>query len=133
MNDQGVDALLSRWAEAEAAGDADAIGECLTDDFLGVGPFGFTLPREAWLQRHAPDGLVYESFELSERQDREYGDTVVVTTRIDQPGSYQGNPIPATVRATLVIVRRDGEWRLATNHMSFVAGTPGAPTMGPPR
>ena len=34
---------------------------------------------------------------------------------------------PAGARTTLVLVKRDGQWVIATDHMSFVAGTPGAP------
>lgn len=129
-----VQALLDRWVAAEAAGDMETIAGCLTDDFLGVGPLGFLLPRQAWLDRHAPNALVYEKYELQETQLREYGDTVVVTTKLDQPGTYQGNPIPANTRSTLVLVRQDGEWRISTHHMSFVAGTPGAPPVpGPPQ
>lgn len=129
-----ITAALDRWAAAEAAGDADAIAGLLTDDFLGVGPLGFLLPRQAWLGRHGPDALTYEKFELQETQVREYGDTAVVTTLVDQPGTYQGNPIPRNVRSTLVLVNQDGAWRLAQNHMSFVAGTPGAPQVpGPPQ
>ena len=134
LDNEGITTVLDRWAAAEAAGDAEAIAGCLSEDFLGVGPLGFILPKQAWLQRHSPDGLVYEKFELQETQVREYGDTAVVTTLVDQPGTHQGNPIPRNTRSTLVLVKQDGQWRITTDHMSFVAGTPGAPPIpGPPR
>lgn len=90
-----ITAMLDRWATAEAAGDADAISACLTDDFLGVGPLGFMLPRQAWLGRHGPNALEYEKFELQETLLREYGDTAVVTALVDQPGTHPGQPDPA--------------------------------------
>lgn len=126
-DDSGITAVLDRWASSEAAGDVDAISGCLSEDFVGIGPLGFILPRQAWLHRHRPDGLVYEKFELQETQVREYGDTAVVTTLVDSPGAYQGHPIPHSTRSTLVLVKQDGQWRITTDHMSFVAGTPGAP------
>lgn len=56
--------------------------------------------------------------------------TVVVIGRQNQSGGHQGNPLPVdAVRLTLVLLRQRGEWRLAGAHMSFIAGTLGAPPM----
>ena len=41
--------------------------------------------------------------------------------------AYRGNPVPEAVRATLTLVSDAGSWKLAAIHMSFIAGTPGAP------
>ena len=126
-----IDHTLAAWAAAERDGDAAALDTLLTDDFTAVGPLGFILPRQAWLARHRPGGgLVYDSFGLAEVQTRMLGaDVAVVTARNDQPGSYQGNPIPEAVRATLILARENGRWRLAAAHLSFIAGTAGAPPM----
>jgi ketosteroid isomerase-like protein len=99
----------------------------LTDDFLGVGPLGFTLPKQAWLARYHAGDLKYQTFELGERHVRSYGNATVVTARLTAAGTYQDHPLPTALRATLVIVRQPGGWRLAGGHMSFIAGTPGAP------
>lgn len=129
-----ITAVLDRWAAAELAGDQAALDGLLTDDFLGIGPLGFLLPRQSYLGRHAPNGLSYDSFTLEDVQLRTYGDhTAVVATRLVQPGSYQGNPVPEQARTTIVLVRSDGAWKLTNVQFSFVAGTPGAPPMpGPP-
>jgi ketosteroid isomerase-like protein len=124
---EDITATLYRWAAAEASGDAEAIAQCLSEDFLGVGPLGFILPRREWLQRHDPGGLDYEKFELQDIYLRLYGDTAVVTALVEQPGTYEGNPIPQRTRSTLLLVKQGRQWRITTHHMSFVAGTPGAP------
>jgi ketosteroid isomerase-like protein len=126
-----IDHTLAAWTAAERDGDAAALDTLLTEEFTAVGPLGFILPKQAWLARHRPDGgLVYDSFGLAEVQTRMLGaDVAVVTARNDQPGSYQGNPIPEAVRATLILAREDGRWRLAAAHLSFIAGTAGAPPM----
>jgi hypothetical protein len=39
--------LLAAWVEAEQHGHTDTLGALLTDDFIGIGPVGFMLPRQA--------------------------------------------------------------------------------------
>jgi hypothetical protein len=65
-----------------------------------------------------------------------------VTARQDAVGTFQDNPTPQVLRNTLVLVADDDtgsdDLKIAQIHMSFVAGTPGAPPIpgapppGPP-
>lgn len=121
-----VETFLAEWSAAERNGDAAALDTLITDDFLGVGPLGFTLTKPAWLVRHE-QGLAYDTFGLEEVQARVHGDAAVVTARQAARGTYRGNPTPEAVRATLTLVKADDHWRMAGIHMSFIAGTPGAP------
>lgn len=123
-----ITAFLAEWTAAEQKGDAAYLDTHLTDDFVGVGPFGFMLPKPAWLGRFE-SGLSYESFRLDEVQVRVYGDAAVVVARAEQVGTFGGNPVPEATRATLVAVRQPDGWRVAGIHFSFVAGTAGAPPM----
>ena len=41
-----IQAFLDEWSAAEQAGDTERLEALLTDDFAGVGPLGFTLPRQ---------------------------------------------------------------------------------------
>jgi ketosteroid isomerase-like protein len=125
MND--VNAFLDDWTNAEQAADTAALATMLTDDFVGVGPLGFMLPKPAWVGRHASGDLVYETFDLAEVDVRIHGDAALVTARHDAKGAFQGNPIPEALRASLALVKDGGGWKLATLHLSFIAGTPGAP------
>jgi ketosteroid isomerase-like protein len=124
-----IQTFLDEWSAAEGAGDSERIAAMLTDDFTAVGPLGFILPRQAWLARHSPGELSYDSFGLAEIRARVHGEAAVVTARNNTSGSYQGHPIPEATRATLVLVRDAGNWQLAAAHMSFLAGTRGAPPM----
>jgi hypothetical protein len=60
----------------------------------------------------------------------------VVTARQVAKGAFMGNPTPEQIRATLSLVHdgaADADWQIAGIHMSFIAGTPGAPPLpGPP-
>lgn len=126
---EGITEFLSGWTAAEVNGDTTALHDSLTDDFTAVGPLGFTLSKRDWLARHAAGALKYEAFELDELQLRRYGEVAVATALQHGQGSYQGNAVPSTLRVTLVLVLQSPSWRLASAHMSFVAGTPGAPRM----
>jgi ketosteroid isomerase-like protein len=122
-----IDEFLSAWCGAERDADVKALDSLLTEDFVGVGPLGFTPDKPAWLARHRGGDLTYDTFKLDERQIRVHGDTVVATVRQLARGAYQGHPTPDPIRATLTIIKESGQWRLAGIHMSFIAGTPGAP------
>jgi ketosteroid isomerase-like protein len=126
-----IDTFLSAWTAAELAGETEKLAGLLTDDFYGVGPLGFVLPRPAWLGRHE-QGLDYEAFDLDEVQVHLYGDLGLVIARNNTRGTHRGRPIPEAVRATLVIPADSGRRRLAAIHMSYIAGTPGAPTLPGP-
>jgi ketosteroid isomerase-like protein len=126
-----IHAFLSQWTAAERAGDAETLATLLTDDFYGVGPLGFVLPRPAWLDRHH-QGLAYEQFGLEEIQIRLYGDVAVVTARNNTRGTYRGQPVPEALRVTLVILPNSEALRLVAVHMSFIAGTEGSPPLPGP-
>lgn len=126
--DDSVSSFLQQWAAAERAGDAAALEELLTEDFTGVGPVGFVLSKAAWTGRHS-QGLRYQAFDVDEVQVRTYGDIAVAVGRDTQRGTAFGHAVPEAARATHVLVRQAGRWRLASLHLSFIAGTPGAPPL----
>jgi ketosteroid isomerase-like protein len=126
QNDE-IAAFLAEWASAEQRGDTTALDRQLTDDFVGVGPLGFTLSKSEWVARHIAGDLTYDAFQLTDVQTRRYGDAAVATAHQTGRGAYRGNPAPTDLRAILVLVQQAGDWQLAGIHMSFIAGTPGAP------
>ena len=63
---QPIDSFLDEWTSAERAGDTSALAALLTDDFTGVGPLGFVLPKAAWLARHQQGTLSYQAFRFDE-------------------------------------------------------------------
>jgi ketosteroid isomerase-like protein len=125
-----IHSFLAQWADAERAGDTEMLDKTLlADGFYAVGPMGFVLPKPAWLARHRQGDLTYQTFDLDELTTHVLGETAIVTARNNTRGTYQGHPIPEAVRATLVIARDKGTWQLVALHMSFIAGTRGAPPL----
>ncbi|HZD66781.1 MAG TPA: nuclear transport factor 2 family protein [Acidimicrobiales bacterium] len=126
-----INSFLADWTAAERAGDVDALAALLAEDFVGTGPLGFSLSKPDWIARHR-QGLSYGAFGLEEIQVRTYDQVAVVIAHHRQRGDFRGNPIPEAAAATHVLVRDGGSWRLGVAHLSFVAGTPGAPPVPGP-
>jgi ketosteroid isomerase-like protein len=131
MNDS-IGTFLRNWSRAELTGDAGTLDRLLTDDFSAVGPLGFILPKPAWLGRHRGGDLHYTAFTVDDPVVRLLGPVALVTATNHTEATYQGHPVPGVLRVTLVLVSGDQGWRLTANHMSFVAGTPGAPPIPGP-
>lgn len=117
-----IEALVAAWAAAETRGDVDALGQILAEDFVGVGPRGFLLPRDAWLTRHRSGDLRYTAIGWDDLTVRAYGTTLVVIGRQDARGTYQGHDSSGRLRGTLIWVRQGEAWRLAGLHYSPLAG-----------
>jgi len=116
--------LTDAWAAAELSGDAAFLESVLVDDFIGIGPLGFMLTKQEWLARHQSGDLKYEAFNLDEIKVRVYSDAAVLTGRQVQKGAYRGNSIQAQFRTTLVFVQQQGQWKLASLHLSTIGQTP---------
>jgi hypothetical protein len=129
---QSIDEFCQEWSAAECAGDAGVLAGMVADDFVGVGPLGFTLDKEQWLDRHRSTDLRYESFELSEMQSRLRDAAAVITASLDARGAYRGHETPHVLRTTIVLVPLGDTWQLVGVHHSYVAGTPGAPALPVP-
>jgi ketosteroid isomerase-like protein len=122
--DERILELTSAWVDAELHADTDALREMLHDDFVGVGPLGFMLPKPAWIGRHHSGDLEYQSLSLSDTSVRHFGDTAIVIAAQHQQATYQGRPVPGDqFRITLVIVG-GGEPRIAGLQLSPIAPPP---------
>ncbi|MGH9289015.1 MAG: nuclear transport factor 2 family protein [Acidimicrobiales bacterium] len=121
-----VDELLTVWAEAERSCDRESLDALLTDDFVGVGPVGFMLPKQAWLSRFG-QGLHYDHLDLDEVSTRRHGDAAVVVAHQRAVGQHQGNPTPGDTRVSFVVVGTDGAGlQIAGIQYSFLGHVPGS-------
>jgi ketosteroid isomerase-like protein len=123
--EQEVVRLADAWANAELRGDITILERILANDYIGIGPLGFMLTKQEWLARHQAGDLKYESFSLDEVKVRVYNtDAAVLTGRQVQHGAYRGNSIQAQFRTTLVFVHQQGQWQLASLHLSPIGQAP---------
>ena len=120
-----VQDLVQRWAAAERAGDAAALDTLLDPQFVGIGPRGFVLTREQWLERYRTGSLQNQAFAWEDVQVRDYSDAAVAVGVQAQQTTYQGHDSSGRFRGTLVTVRKDGRWLIAGVHLSPLAEPPG--------
>jgi ketosteroid isomerase-like protein len=117
--------FLATWTQAELDADREALAQMLTDDFTGIGPLGFTLSKQDWLDRHGP--LAYQELELTDIVTRTYGEVVIATATQTQQATFKENKVPGTFRTTVVLVHKENAWKIANVQFSFVAGAEGSP------
>jgi hypothetical protein len=114
--------LDRRWAAAEVAGDVAALAAIAHEDFRLVGPAGFVLDRERWLDRHRSGDLVTRSLRVDDdAADRVFAQTAVAVGRAAQEAEYRGQPASGEFRLTRVAVHDGGGRRLAALHLSAIA------------
>jgi ketosteroid isomerase-like protein len=134
LNEEAIEDLNRRWADAEVRGDIAALDALATDDFRLIGPAGFVLDKQQWLDRYRDGDLVTRSLRFEDAQTHLYGDTAVSIGRHVQQAEYQGHPVNGEFRSTHVAVREGDRWRLAGCQLSPIGGPPPfAPPGGPAR
>jgi ketosteroid isomerase-like protein len=122
--------LGRHWANAERAGDADALEQLLADDFLLVGPRGFMLDKTQYLGSRRSGDLRHESLIWEDVSVRAYGDAAVAVGTQTQRSMYQGRDASGRFRVTLVAVHYGDRWTVVGLHYSPIAQPPeGAATL----
>ena len=117
------------WVAAELAADVDTLDALATDDFHLVGPFGFVLDKQQWLDRYRSGDFATNAMRWHDVEAREYGDSVVTIGTQSQEASYNGAPSNGEFRITHVFARDGDRWKIAGMQLSpttFVP--PAAPT-----
>jgi ketosteroid isomerase-like protein len=115
--------LVQKWSAAEQQGDPTLLDGLLADRFIGVGPLGFVLNREQWLERFR-NGLDNRAFTVTDPQVHDHGTSAVVVGVLDQHTTWHGQDNSGRFRITLLGTRGDDTWRLASVHIGPLQ-TPG--------
>jgi ketosteroid isomerase-like protein len=116
--------LGRQWANAERAGDADALSPLLADEFLLVGPLGFLLDKTQYLGSRRSGDLRHESLVWEDVRVRVYNDAAVAVGIQTQRSTYRGRDASGRFRVTLVAVRYGDRWTVVGLHYSPIAQPP---------
>lgn len=129
--EEAIRQLHRSWADAEQRGDTGTLAALTTDEFVLVGPLGFLLNKQQWLDRYRNGDLDTTSLDWHDTQTRIYGGCAVVVGVHSQKAAYRGNPVDGDFRSTHIVICRDGQWLLAGIQLSPIAAPP-AFTQNPP-
>jgi hypothetical protein len=129
LTSEEISKLLGRFAEAQTLSDVDALSGLLTDDFKLVGPLGFVVPKQLWLEQFHTAALQIELLEWDEVDVRTYADAgfAIAIGELTQAATYAQNRSDGRFRVTLIAVGHGVTWQLAGAHYSPIAA-PGLPT-----
>lgn len=116
--------LGRRWAEAELHADVNALNELLDADFICVGPLGFMLNKEQYLEGRRTGDLKHESFNWDDVKVRVYGDAAIAVGAQVQKSTYQGHDASGQFRETQVYSRKRDGWVMASMHLSPIGQPP---------
>ena len=110
--------LGAQWAHAELRGDTTVLESILADDFVAVGPRGFVLDKEQYLEPRRSGDLRIEAFAWSDVTVREYGAAAIAVGIQTQQAAYRGQDASGRFRVTHVAVRKAGRWQVVGLHIS---------------
>jgi hypothetical protein len=123
--DEQVRNLGRRWVEAEQRGDVATLDAITAPDFTLVGPLGFVLNKQQWLDRYRTGALVTRSLIWDGIEVRDYGEAAVAVGCHTQQATYRDHPADGRFRVTHIAVRDGGDrWLLAGLHLSPIGAPP---------
>jgi hypothetical protein len=120
--------LLEQFARAQTDRDLDALSDLLTDDFELVGPLGFVVQKQKWLEQFHTRALQIESLEWDELDIRTcaYANFAIAIGKLTQAATYDQNRSDGQFRVTGIAIGHGTRWQLAGAHYSAIA-PPGRP------
>jgi ketosteroid isomerase-like protein len=122
--EQDVLRVSAERAAAELRGDTRVLRQLIADDFVGVGPRGFTLTKQEWLSRLDSGDLAYDALTCDDVHIRIHGDCAVAIGRETSRLKYNGKQMQGQFRETQVFTKQDGRWLLSSLQLSEMAGPP---------
>jgi ketosteroid isomerase-like protein len=97
--------------EASIHRDAEFSKRTLAEDYVAITPLGQVTTKQDTVSFRKNGQLRYDTIDVSDMVVRVYGDTAVVTARMDVKGHQLGEDFSGPYRYTRVWVRRTGHWQ----------------------
>lgn len=107
----GVLAAQSRFDHAELTGDRETLRELIADGFRSIGPRGFIMDKQQWIDRH--DLFRYLELHTSQTEVSDFGVMAIVRNVQTNHASYQDREVRLSVRVSQTWIRANDRWQLA--------------------
>jgi len=116
-----ANAVVERWSAAFSSNEPEAIAKIYTSDAILLGTVSPIMSEgtDAIVKYFTPTKGTGNKNKLGDRRTIVLGDNAVVVTGFYEFTRMQeGKPVPGPARFTMLLVKRDGEWRIAHHHSS---------------
>jgi len=116
-----ANAVVERWSTAFNSNEPEAIAKIYTSDALLLGTVSPIMSEgtDAIVKYFTPTKGTGNKNKLGDRRTIVLGDNAVVVTGFYEFTRMQeGKPVPGPARFTMLVVKRNGEWRIAHHHSS---------------
>ena len=110
--------LETVWNTAHRDGDADVLAALWADDLEVIVPKMAPMSKAEALAFARTGRMRFERYETSQIKVRTYGDTAVVTGRLQRTRTLAGKQTTDDWRFTKVYTRENGTWRVVSFHAS---------------
>ncbi|HEV2275223.1 MAG TPA: nuclear transport factor 2 family protein [Acidobacteriaceae bacterium] len=115
-----IESLEYQWRDALLHNDLTAIDQLLADDYLGISPNGTLETKADVLALRRSGRFRVTQMNLSDIKIRIYGDTAVVTSKVDLEGMNGDRDISGHYRYTRVYTDRGNQWKIVSFEASRV-------------
>ncbi len=106
------------WNRAHVEGDVAALAALWADDLEVAVPRMPVLTKSAALSFQQSARMKFQRYQTEDLHIRVYGETAVVTGRLQRTRAVEGRSIDDDWRFTKVYVRRGGQWQVVAFHAS---------------
>jgi len=110
--------LEQAWNQAHQNGDAEALDKLWADDLEVDVPRMPPMKKEVALNFARSGRMKFSHYATSDLNTRFYGDTAVVTGRMQRTRTMGDKEVSDDWRFTKVYIRRAGQWRVVSFHAS---------------
>jgi ketosteroid isomerase-like protein len=110
------------WVQAAIAGDADAFGRFMADEYVAQGPKGALLMKATWVQRVREGTSKFQAVNFCNMKARIHGDAAVLTADYAQIATKDGKDNSGKGSEIDFWVKRDGRWLVVAS--AFGASSP---------
>jgi hypothetical protein len=112
--------LQREFDQAELHADRQRLDQLIAADFLSIGPKGFVLNKQEWIDRHRH--FRYHALDISDVDIRLYDKAAIVRNIQANRATYQDTEVTLRVRVSQVwINQEDREWQLVAIQFSPMA------------
>jgi ketosteroid isomerase-like protein len=117
-----IEGLEEQWRQATLTNDLATIDRLLADDYLGISANGTLETKADILAKRRAGVLKFTLMDVSDVKIRVYGNTAVVTSKVDVEGTNGEHEVGGRFRYTRVYNNRGGQWKIVSFEASRIPG-----------